>query len=108
MDRLILSGILFAVAVAGFQQDVFGAEGRANRGIRIESISTSRGKKILTIRGTSYEVSPISQMSDAWVQGQKVELSKNEQDLYYSVTISNIDNGESVVAKKLNGQIPSF
>lgn len=108
MSRLILVGILFVLTCVGLQQDVWGAEERIQRRNVIESINIRRGKKVLTIRGTSYEVSPLSPISDAWTEGQNVRLSQNNQDLYYSIKITNRENGETVVARKINGQIPGF
>ncbi len=68
--------------------------------IRIQSVSTNKGKQILTIGDDQFEVSAFSKMSHAWVKGQKVELTKNDADFLYPVAIKNIDNGEKVIAKK--------
>jgi len=68
--------------------------------IRIQSVSSNKGKQVLTIGDDKFEVFTFSKMSHAWVKGQKVELTKNDADLLYPVTIKNIDNGESVIARK--------
>lgn len=67
---------------------------------RIQAISSKIGKKVLTIQGTEFEVSPFTKMSDAWIQGQRVQISQNEDEHFYSVKIKNLDNGETVSAKK--------
>jgi hypothetical protein len=65
-------------------------------GNRIQAIS----RKAITIQGTEFEISPYSKMSDAWLKGQKVRVSKNEESLLYSVHIKNLDNGEIIAARK--------
>ncbi|HEX2583214.1 MAG TPA: hypothetical protein VHL30_03770 [Chlamydiales bacterium] len=68
--------------------------------IRIQAISSHKWKPVLTIGDEKFEVSPFSKMSQAWVKGQKVALTKNEDDCFYPVKIKNFDNRESVVARK--------
>ena len=68
--------------------------------VRIQSTSSNKGKRVLIIGDDQFEISPFSKMSHAWVKGQKVELTENEDDFFYSIKIKNIDNGESVVARK--------
>lgn len=70
--------------------------------IRIQSITTKNGRTVLRISNEEFEVSPFSQMSDAWVEGQRVKLVKNPVFSYYDVLIENIDNGEQVKAKKIS------
>ncbi len=68
--------------------------------LRIQAISSKQGKQVITIGNEAFEVSTFSNMSEAWVAGQKVELIKNEDSLLYPVKIKNRDNGESVEARK--------
>lgn len=68
--------------------------------VRIQSISSNKGRQVLTIGDEQFEISLFSRMSHAWVKGQKVELTKNDSDLLYPVTIRNVENGESVAARK--------
>lgn len=72
--------------------------------LHIESISSEKGKQVLTIGDTRFEVPFLSKMSQAWVRGQKVELLHNEADLLYPVKIRNLDNGESVSARKVKSR----
>ena len=70
--------------------------------IRIDSISTGvDNKHVITIQGQQYEVSPFSQMSGTWVNGQRVKLSGSSQSSYYDVLIKNLDNGETVKARRV-------
>lgn len=66
---------------------------------RIQEINKKLGRQTVTISDTVFEISPFSKLSDAWLKGQKVQVSKNEDELLYSVKIVNIDNGESVNAR---------
>lgn len=68
--------------------------------VHIQSISSHRGSPVLTIGDCQFKVSPFSKMSKAWVQGQKVKLTKNNDSLSYPVTIYNLENKESVLANK--------
>ncbi|MBX7066459.1 MAG: hypothetical protein K1X28_04455 [Parachlamydiales bacterium] len=58
------------------------------------------GRQTITIADTKFEVSPFSKMSDAWLKGQKVQVSKNDDELLYTVKILNLDNGETVNARQ--------
>lgn len=71
-----------------------------NDTIRVQSISSKMGRQILTIGGEQFEISTFTRLSQAWVKGQKIELSKNESDMFYPVSIRNLDNGECVNARK--------
>lgn len=68
-------------------------------GTWIQSLSSKHGRQTVTIRDESFEVSWTAEMSDAWLKGQQVEVLKND-DLLYPVTIKNLENGESVHARK--------
>lgn len=92
-------------AAADAVSSLWGSSGRESRFDRfpfvcIQSVYSNKGKQLLTIGDEQFEVSMFSKMSQAWVKGQKVELTKNDADLLYPVTIKNIDNKESVVARK--------
>ncbi len=76
------------------------SNGHSSSFIRIESISSNKGKQVLTIGNEQFEISTFSKMSQAWVRGQKVELTKNEDSLLYPVKIRNMDNGEIVNGRK--------
>jgi len=71
-----------------------------NESNRIQAVSSKIGKQVVTIAETQFEVSPFTKFSDAWLKGQKVEISKNDHDMFYSVRIKNLDNGEVVSARK--------
>lgn len=66
---------------------------------RIQELNRKASRQTVTIAGTVFEVSPFSRFSDAWLKGQKVQVSKNEDELLYTVKIVNLDNGESVNAR---------
>ena len=90
-------------AAADAISSVYGAHNKDNptdSEIRIQSLSENRGRQTLTIADTQFDVSPLSKLSHAWVKGQKVRLLKNDDEFFYSVKIKNLDNGESVFAKK--------
>lgn len=92
-------------AVADAMSSVFGNSSRKSRSdsfsfIRIQSVFSEQEKQMLMIGDDQFEVSRFSKMSHAWVKGQKVELTKNNDSFFYPVTIKNLDNGESVVARK--------
>lgn len=76
-----------------------------NHKIRIDSISTGvDNKPVITIQGQQFEVSPFSQMKGAWISGQRVKLSQSSQSSYYDVLIENLDNGETVKARKVQAE----
>jgi hypothetical protein len=67
---------------------------------RIQAVSNKIGDHVVTIGDTKFEVSPFTKMSDAWIKGQKVQVLKNDKEIFYSVKIKNLDNGETVSARK--------
>lgn len=85
-------------AAAGVVSSIMGSANHKDSSLCIQSISPST--HTLTIGDDQFEVSIFSKMSHAWVKGQKVSLSKNENDVFHPVKIKNLDNGETVIAKK--------
>ncbi|MBX9743926.1 MAG: hypothetical protein K2X08_01805 [Chlamydiales bacterium] len=66
--------------------------------LRISFVSNDR--RTPTVGDTELHIYPFSKMSHAWVNGQKVQLLKNEESLLYPIKVINLDNGEVVTAKK--------
>lgn len=67
---------------------------------RIQAVTNKIADHTVTIGDTKFEVSPFTKMSDAWIKGQRVQVLKNDNELFYTVKIKNIDNGETVSARK--------
>jgi len=87
-------------AAADAISSICGKETKESSSNRIQAISPKYSSQVLTIRDTQFKISPFTKMSDAWLKGQRVQISKNDEDLYYSVKIKNLENGEVVSARK--------
>jgi hypothetical protein len=86
-------------AAADAISSMCGKEEKTQSSNRIQALS-HRGGQSLTIRDTEFKVSYLTKMSDAWLKGQRVQISKNDDDMFYSVKIKNLENGEVVLARK--------
>lgn len=71
--------------------------------LRIESVVIQdNNKPIITIEGQEFEVSPFSEIGDAWIRGQRVEITQGKKSSYYNIDIKNLDNGETVKVRRLD------
>lgn len=86
-------------AAADAISSIYGKEVKESSN-KIQNVSGKWSDQTLTIRDTQFKVSPFTKMSDAWLKGQRVQISKNDEDLFYSVKIKNLENGEVVSARK--------
>jgi hypothetical protein len=67
----------------------------------IQAISHEIGSHTVTIGDELFEVSVFSKISDAWVKGQEVVLTSSDKKGLYPVKIKNLDNGETLDARKV-------
>jgi hypothetical protein len=71
----------------------------SSKTLEIRSIKSTFSSQVITIDDSSFEVSPFSTASKAWMKGQKVKLSSDSKNSLYPVVIKNLDNGEEVFAR---------
>ena len=65
----------------------------------IQSIKKERFTTVMQISNTYFEISPFSPNIDHWIAQQPVKISK-ASDPFYSISIMNLDNGETVQARR--------